>query len=300
MAELNLGRVVGQDGERGEPGKSAYAYAQEAGFVGTEQEFSSNLAGINEKANKAPDAVEGNIATLDAEGNPTDSGKNLDEIGGKVPIVSSPPGDEKITFWLNTQVPLKDVPIIDPLEDIEHTVVSAMQYREQGTGETKTIPALSVKSAYQSAVEGGYIGTEEDFKKNLANIMPKSEIETQLSNKANKKLNWLELPLNPGFSRSGTAPKYSKDDFGFVHLLGFVITDSSSNVPPGEPFATLPSGFYPQGSIYLPVASVYNMAYGDGAVLKIQNGVLSIAPPHYTQDFAGGGVSLWGLSFWVG
>lgn len=183
MAELNLGRVVGQDGERGEPGKSAYAYAQEAGFVGTEQEFSSNLAGINEKANKAPDAVEGNIATLDAEGNPTDSGKNLDEIGGKVPIVSSPPGDEKITFWLNTQVPLKDVPIIDPLEDIEHTVVSAMQYREQGTGETKTIPALSVKSAYQSAVEGGYTGTEEDFKSLLADVMPRSEIETQLLNK---------------------------------------------------------------------------------------------------------------------
>lgn len=163
------------------------------------------------------------------------------------------------------------------------------------------------KSAYQQAVEGGYIGTEEDFKSLLADIMPRTEIETQISNietqisnKANKKLNWMELPLNPGFSHSGTAPKYSKDDFGFVHLLGFVITDSSLNVPPGEPFATLPSGFYPQGTIYLPVASVYNMAYGDGVVLKIQYGVLSIAPPHYTQDFAGGGVSLWGLSFWVG
>lgn len=163
------------------------------------------------------------------------------------------------------------------------------------------------KSAYQQAVEGGYIGTEEDFKSLLADIMPRTEIETQISNietqisnKANKKLNWMELPLNPGFSRSGTAPKYSKDAFGFVHLLGFVITDSGTNVPPSEPFATIPAGFYPQGTIYLPVASVYNMAYGDGVVLKIQNGVLSIAPPHYTQDFAGGGVSLWGLSFWVG
>ena len=131
MAELNLGRVVGQDGERGEPGKSAYAYAQEAGFVGTEQEFSSNLAGINEKANKAPDAVEGNIATLDAEGNPTDSGKNLDEIGGKVPIVTSPPSDEKITFWLNTKTPVEDIPAIDPPGAAEKALEDAKKYTNE-------------------------------------------------------------------------------------------------------------------------------------------------------------------------
>ena len=131
MAELNLGRVVGQDGERGEPGKSAYAYAQEAGFVGTEQEFSSNLAGINEKANKTPDAVEGNIAILDAEGNPTDSGKNLDEVGGKVPIVSSPPSDDKITFWLNTETPVEDIPAIDPPGAAEKALEDAKKYTNE-------------------------------------------------------------------------------------------------------------------------------------------------------------------------
>ena len=39
------------------------------------------------------------------------------------------------------------------------------------------------KSAYQQAVEGGYTGTEEDFKSLLADVMPRSEIETQLLNK---------------------------------------------------------------------------------------------------------------------
>lgn len=39
------------------------------------------------------------------------------------------------------------------------------------------------KSAYQQAVEGGYTGTEEDFKNLLADIMPRSEIETRLSKK---------------------------------------------------------------------------------------------------------------------
>lgn len=259
MAELNLGRVVGQDGERGEPGKSAYAYAQEAGFVGTEQEFSSNLAGINEKANKAPDAVEGNIAILDAEGNPTDSGKNLDEIGGKVPIVSSPPGDEKITFWLNTQVPLKDVPIIDPLEDIEHTVVSAMQYREQGTGETKTIPALSVKSAYQSAVEGGYIGTEEDFKSLLADIMPRAEmmehindINAQLRNKADKGLpteyDLQPIPTNWVLGAS----TYYKDDFGVVRVrtaLSYNGPDDASSGKKQLILGVLPEGYRPRNTV---------------------------------------------------
>ena len=34
--------------------------------------------------------------------------------GGKVPIVTSPPSDEKITFWLNTETPVEDIPAIDP------------------------------------------------------------------------------------------------------------------------------------------------------------------------------------------
>ena len=37
------------------------------------------------------------------------------------------------------------------------------------------------KSAYQQAVEGGYTGTEEDFKSLLADIMPRAEIEDRLT-----------------------------------------------------------------------------------------------------------------------
>lgn len=40
------------------------------------------------------------------------------------------------------------------------------------------------KSAYQQAVEGGYTGTEEDFKSLLADVMPKTEIEEKLNAKA--------------------------------------------------------------------------------------------------------------------
>ena len=44
----NLGIIVGKDGKDGENGKSAYQYANETGFNGTEQEFSEYLSRITE------------------------------------------------------------------------------------------------------------------------------------------------------------------------------------------------------------------------------------------------------------
>lgn len=47
----NLGIIVGKDGKDGENGKSAYQYANETGFNGTEQEFSEYLSRITELDN---------------------------------------------------------------------------------------------------------------------------------------------------------------------------------------------------------------------------------------------------------
>ena len=47
----NLGVIVGKDGQDGENGKSAYQYANETGFNGTEQEFSEYLSRITELDN---------------------------------------------------------------------------------------------------------------------------------------------------------------------------------------------------------------------------------------------------------
>lgn len=44
MPIVNLGRIIGPAGSNGHDGKSAYAYAQEGGFTGTEAEFAAKLA----------------------------------------------------------------------------------------------------------------------------------------------------------------------------------------------------------------------------------------------------------------
>ena len=125
-------------------------------------------------------------------------------------------------------------------------------------------------------------------------------VETQLSSKAGAKQNWIELPINAGFNYSGTRAKYCKDMLGFVHLIGYVTSESKTIISPDVSFATLPAGFYPSGTVYLPIVVLYDTNHGDGAALQIKNGVISLCQPHYIKDFAGGGVSLWGVSFWVG
>lgn len=71
--------IVGPRGEKGQ-GTSAYDAAKEAGYTGTEEEFNAALADIENKANKATGHTEGNLAALDAEGNPVDSGKKATDF----------------------------------------------------------------------------------------------------------------------------------------------------------------------------------------------------------------------------
>lgn len=71
--------IIGPRGEKGQ-GTSAYEAAKEAGYTGTEEEFNAALAGIENKASKATGHTEGNLAALDAEGNPVDSGKKAEDF----------------------------------------------------------------------------------------------------------------------------------------------------------------------------------------------------------------------------
>lgn len=47
-----LGKVVGDDGEPGADGKSAYEAAQDGGYTGTEEQFNSDLAEVSDKYEK--------------------------------------------------------------------------------------------------------------------------------------------------------------------------------------------------------------------------------------------------------
>lgn len=95
MPEIDLGYVLGPKGDPGEPGrdgtdgtpgapgapgangKSAYQYAKEGGFVGTEEQFYTALAEVILKMNKVIPRKVDTIATLSAAGQAQDSGKTL-------------------------------------------------------------------------------------------------------------------------------------------------------------------------------------------------------------------------------
>lgn len=95
MPEIDLGYVLGPKGDPGEPGrdgtdgtpgapgapgadgKSAYQYAKEGGFVGTEEQFYTALAEVVLKMNKVIPRKVDTIATLSAAGQAQDSGKTL-------------------------------------------------------------------------------------------------------------------------------------------------------------------------------------------------------------------------------
>ena len=54
----NRKTVINCHGEKGDPGKSAYQYATEGGYTGTEQEFYSDMGNFTEYATTAEDAAE--------------------------------------------------------------------------------------------------------------------------------------------------------------------------------------------------------------------------------------------------
>ncbi len=98
MPEIDLGYVLGPKGDPGEPGrdgtdgtpgapgapgadgKSAYQYAKEGGFVGTEEQFYTALAEVVLKMNKVIPRKVDTIATLSAAGQAQDSGKTMADL----------------------------------------------------------------------------------------------------------------------------------------------------------------------------------------------------------------------------
>lgn len=74
----------GIQGPQGEAGESAYTAASKGGYTGTETQFNSDLAKIGNKADKTVPAAAGNLATLDAAGNLSDSGKKVGDFQTKV------------------------------------------------------------------------------------------------------------------------------------------------------------------------------------------------------------------------
>lgn len=74
----------GIQGPQGEAGESAYTAASKGGYTGTETQFNSDLAKIGNKADKTVPAAAGNLATLDAAGNLSDSGKKPADFQAEV------------------------------------------------------------------------------------------------------------------------------------------------------------------------------------------------------------------------
>ena len=204
-------------------------------------------------------------------------------------------------------------PAINPakLVNIKPTFAQAESRAKIANGDTLAIILGKIAKMYVDLKAVAWSGSYADLTNKPSSFTPaahthddryftEAEINISLAEKADVNQNWIELPINAGFNYSGTRPKYCKDTLGFVHLIGYMTSESNTIISPDVPFATLPAGFYPSGTVYLPIVVLYDTNHGDGAALQIKNGVISLYQPHYIKDFAGGGVSLWGVSFWVG
>lgn len=97
-SELNLGRVNGTDGAPGTPGtpgkdgKSAYQAAVENGYTGTEEEFNTALAGMQD----APflPVTGGDVAAVNITGSLTTDGDITVNLNGcRVQGVNEPTSD---------------------------------------------------------------------------------------------------------------------------------------------------------------------------------------------------------------
>lgn len=67
-ADGNIYDIPAIRGERGKDGKSAYEYAQEGGYTGTEEDFMKDLASIGEVMSAFVDVSNSNIIDVSEEG----------------------------------------------------------------------------------------------------------------------------------------------------------------------------------------------------------------------------------------
>lgn len=173
MAILYDTRLVG-----GAAGKSAYEYALEGGYAGTETEFAESLGDMGDIGITFTRTLASGETTLTI----TDNRITVDSVLNNVytskfgmSVKSAVFGDGSLTL----EFPSQD-------EDIEVKVVINAILSLGGNG----------KSAYEYAVEGGYTGTETEFAQLFNNMgngggewteIPSSCIDTSLA--GNRKIN---------------------------------------------------------------------------------------------------------------
>lgn len=129
-------------------GKSAYEYATEAGYEGTEAEFAAKLAS---------------------------------ESSG-IHIGAEAPTDENVDIWIDTDEEVEepkdgeDGATFTPSVSADG-VISWTNNRGLNNPEPVNIRGKDGKSAYQYAKDGGYAGTEAEFAKKLAEEYPQPDWE---------------------------------------------------------------------------------------------------------------------------
>ena len=103
---------------------------------------------------------------------------------------------------------------------MQDNLIAAIQYRDPNTKEIKILPAIPGKSAYKSAVQGGFTGDEADFNQILADLMPKTEIEEKLNAKADTvALNTLKNDYYTGTIISEFSSPRQFPHAGLYHIL---------------------------------------------------------------------------------
>lgn len=168
--------IIGPRGPQGQ-GLSAYDAAKEAGYTGTEEEFNAALADIENKASKATGHTEGNLAALDAEGNPVDSGKKAEDFISQDDLqdaVDDALAQAKESGEFDGEDGQNGVPCTHQWNGTTLIITSA-----SGTSEAdlKGNNGNDGKSAYKSAQDGGYTGTEEQFNTDLAEVSSKANAD---------------------------------------------------------------------------------------------------------------------------
>ena len=202
MPEIDLGYVLGPKGDPGEPGrdgtdgtpgtpgapgadgKSAYQYAKEGGFVGTEEQFYTALAEVILKMNKVIPRKVDTIATLSAAGQVQDSGKTMAELVTKEQlenIYNKQEADGR--FAAKNAVYTKNETMTAATGQLIASGVTTPNMAFQKLKEQVNKAQSTADSAASGAkiVQGSYVGTGELSKTITLGFKPKLLILAQLT-----------------------------------------------------------------------------------------------------------------------
>ena len=202
MPEIDLGYVKGPKGDPGEPGrdgtdgtpgapgapgadgKSAYQYAKEGGFVGTEEQFYTALAEVILKMNKVIPRKVNTIATLSAAGQAQDSGKTMADFATAEQIKNVYTKDEADSKFAGRDAfYTKDETMTAATGQLIASGVTTPNMAFQKLKEQVNKAQSTADSAASGAkiVQGSYVGTGELSKTITLGFKPKLLILAQLT-----------------------------------------------------------------------------------------------------------------------